>query len=409
MAAAEVVKQIYPQVKTLIDIGGEDSKMIFFYDNKAPDIRMNGSCAGGTGAFIDQMATLLNVNVADFEDLAKSHSKIYTIASRCGVFAKTDVQNLISRQISKSDIAASVFHAVAVQSMNTLARGFNIIPKVMFSGGPFTFLPELGNTFIRDLKLNKEDIITADRAELLPAMGAALVDKNSLQISVDELIKKIRTSENKIVVNNRLEPLFNSEEDLVIWDNSRIGFQVPRKKIANIDSGDCYIGIDSGSTTTKITLINHERELLFSYYANSKGNPIEAVQKGLDELKNEFSKWKKVPNIRRTAVVGYGEDLIKAAFNIDDGIVETIAHFTAAKHFNKDVSFIMDIGGQDMKAIFVENGTINRIELNESCSAGCGSFIETFGSSLGYRVDDFAQVACKATSPANLGTRCTVL
>jgi predicted CoA-substrate-specific enzyme activase len=408
VAAAEVVRQIYPQVKTLIDIGGEDSKMIFFYENKAPDIRMNGSCAGGTGAFIDQMATLLNVNVSDFEELAKSHSKIYTIASRCGVFAKTDVQNLISRQISKSDIAASVFHAVAVQSMNTLARGFDIVPSVMFSGGPFTFLPELKNTFIRDLKLNKDDVVAAEHAELLPAMGAALVEKNSLQISIDELIKRVRTSENKIVVNNRLEPLFNSEEDLVIWDNSRIGFQVPRKKITNIDSAECYLGIDSGSTTTKISLINNDKELLFSYYANSKGNPIETVQNGLKELKNEFAKWEKVPKIRRTAVVGYGEDLIKAAFNIDDGIVETIAHFTAAKHFNKDVSFIMDIGGQDMKAIFVDSGTINRIELNESCSAGCGSFIETFGSSLGYRVDDFAQVACKATSPANLGTRCTV-
>jgi predicted CoA-substrate-specific enzyme activase len=408
VAAAEVVKQLYPQVKTLIDIGGEDSKMIFFYENKAPDIRMNGSCAGGTGAFIDQMATLLNVNVADFEELAKNHSKIYTIASRCGVFAKTDVQNLISRKISKSDIAASVFHAVAIQSMNTLARGYDIVPKVMFSGGPFTFLPELKNTFIRDLRLKKEDVIEAGNTELLPAMGAALVDKSSLQISVDELVKRIRTTGNKIVVNNRLEPLFNSEEDLIIWDNSRVGFNVPRKKIADIDSMDCYLGVDSGSTTTKICLINKEKELLFSYYANSKGNPIETVQAGLNELKNEFSTWNKIPNIKRTAVVGYGEDLIKAAFNFDDGIVETIAHFTAARHFNKNVSFIMDIGGQDMKAIFVENGMINRIELNESCSAGCGSFIETFGSSLGYRVDDFAKVACKATAPANLGTRCTV-
>ena len=408
VASAEVVKQLYPQVKTLIDIGGEDSKMIFFYDSKAPDIRMNGSCAGGTGAFIDQMATLLNVNVADFEGLAKNHSKIYTIASRCGVFAKTDVQNLISRKISKSDIAASVFHAVAVQSMNTLARGFDIVPKVMFSGGPFTFLPELRNTFIRDLKLDEEDIIEAENTELLPAIGAALVDKSSLQITVSELIKRVRTTENKIVVNNRLEPLFNSEEDLVIWNSSRIGFQVPRKKIAEIDSLDCYLGIDSGSTTTKISLINEEKELLFSYYANNKGNPIETVQKGLNELRSEFLKWDKVPNIKRTAVVGYGEDLIKAAFDIDDGIVETIAHFAAAKHFNKNVSFIMDIGGQDMKAIFVENETINRIELNESCSAGCGSFIETFGSSLGYQVDDFAQVACRATAPANLGTRCTV-
>jgi len=408
VAAAEVVKQVYPKVKTLIDIGGEDSKMIFFYDNKAPDIRMNGSCAGGTGAFIDQMASLLNVEVANFNELAKNYSKIYTIASRCGVFAKTDVQNLISRKISKSDIAASVFHAVAIQSMNTLARGFEIVPDVMFSGGPFTFLPELKKTFVRDLKLDWENVIQANHAELLPAMGAALVEKSSLQITIDELIAQIGNSKNKVVVNNRLDPLFNSEEELIIWDNSKVGFEVPRRKIKDIDSTDCYLGIDSGSTTTKISLINEGKELLFSYYANSKGNPIETVQKGLLELSNEFSKWEKKPNIIRTAVVGYGEDLIKAAFNIDDGIVETIAHFAAAKHFNKDVSFIMDIGGQDMKAIFVDNGTINRIELNESCSAGCGSFIETFGSSLGYRVDDFAQIACKSQSPANLGTRCTV-
>lgn len=408
VAAAEVVKQLYPEVKTLIDIGGEDSKMIFFYENKSPDIRMNGSCAGGTGAFIDQMASLLNVDVADFNELALGYSKIYPIASRCGVFAKTDVQNLISRKISKNDIAASVFHAVAIQAMNTLARGFDIVPDIMFAGGPFTFLPELRKTFIRDLRLSEEKVVQAHNAELLPAMGAALVEKNSLNISIKEFISKVRGADQNIVVNNRLEPLFNSNDELVLWDSSRVGFKVPRKEIKDVTDDVFYLGIDSGSTTTKISLINNNKELLYSFYSNSKGNPVETVKKGLEELKEQFDRQGKRLNIARTAVVGYGEDLIKSAYNLDEGIVETIAHFTAAKHFNKDVSFIMDIGGQDMKAIFVDNGTVNRIELNEACSAGCGSFIETFGSSLGYRVDDFAQIACKAKSPANLGTRCTV-
>ncbi len=408
VAAAQVVKLIYPEIKTLIDIGGEDSKMIFFYDTKAPDIRMNGSCAGGTGAFIDQMASLMNIPLNEFNELAANYSKIFTIASRCGVFAKTDVQNLLSRKISKSDIAASVYHAVAVQAMNTLARGFDIVPKVMFIGGPFSFMPELIKTFVRDLKLQPSDVIQPEHPELLPAIGAALIEKDSMQISIDALITKIKISENQLTVSDRLKPLFNSDEEFILWKKERIDFNVPRISIENLDSSECFLGIDSGSTTTKICLINKHKELIYSYYANSKGNPVETAQKGLLQMREEFQKFGKYPKIKRTAVIGYGEDLIKAAFNIDDGIVETIAHFNAARYFNKDVSFIMDIGGQDMKAIFVDNGLVNRIELNESCSAGCGSFIETFGSSLGYKVDEFAQAACKSNAPSNLGTRCTV-
>ena len=408
VAAAQVVKMLYPEIKTLIDIGGEDSKMIFFYDHKAPDIRMNGSCAGGTGAFIDQMASLMNIPVTGFNELAANYSKIYTIASRCGVFAKTDVQNLLSRKISKSDIAASVYHAVAVQAMNTLARGFEIVPKVMFVGGPFSFMPELIKSFIRDLKLDPADVIEPKHPELLPAIGVALGDKESMHITIDALIAKIKISENKITVIDRLKPLFNSDDEFVKWQKERIDFKVPRVSIENISSSSCFLGIDSGSTTTKICLINEQKELIFSYYANSKGNPVETAQKGLLQMRDVFEKHGKYPKILRTAVVGYGEDLIKAAFNIDDGIFETIAHFNAARYFNKDVSFIMDIGGQDMKAIFVENGLVNRIELNESCSAGCGSFIETFGSSLGYKVDEFAKAACRSSAPSNLGTRCTV-
>jgi len=408
VAASEVIRRLYPKVKTLIDIGGEDSKMIFFYDTKAPDIRMNGSCAGGTGAFIDQMATLLNVPVSDFNDLASGFTNIYAIASRCGVFAKTDVQNLLSRKINKSDIAASVYHAVAIQTINTLARGFEIVPSVMLSGGPFTFMPELRNTFIRDLKLKNEDVIIPNHSELLSAIGAALVERNSLNISFNELIDKIENSVSQVFSINRLNPLFESTNELDKWDKERIAFKVPRARIDASISTDCYLGIDSGSTTTKICLINKNKELLYNFYANSKGNPIETVLRGLNEIKEMFGKFGLAPKVKRSAVIGYGEDLIKAAFNIDDGIVETIAHYNAARYFDKDVSFIMDIGGQDMKAIFVENELVNRIELNESCSAGCGSFIETFGNSLGYSVADFAQLACNAQAPSNLGTRCTV-
>lgn len=408
VAASELIRKKFPSVKTLIDIGGEDSKMIFFYENKAPDIRMNGSCAGGTGSFIDQMASLLNVPVTEFNLLASSYSKIYTIASRCGVFAKTDVQNLLSRKISKNDIAASVFHAVAIQSMNTLARGFDIVPPVMFSGGPFSFMPELRKTFIKDLNLKTADVVDADYTELISAIGAALVKRDSLKSTFDDLINRIELSDKQIENKNRLTPLFNSKFDFLSWNNEKVAFKVPRIQLSDLDSPDCFIGIDSGSTTTKICVINSEKKLIYNFYTSSRGNPIETVNKGLQEIKDELRKYNITPNIKQTAVIGYGEDLIKAAFNIDHGIVETIAHYNAAKYFDKEVSFIMDIGGQDMKAIFVENQLINRIELNESCSAGCGSFIETFGNSLGYSVEQFAEIACNAKSPSDLGTRCTV-
>ncbi|MFN8254230.1 MAG: acyl-CoA dehydratase activase [Bacteroidales bacterium] len=408
IAAAQVVQSLYPDVKTLIDIGGEDSKMIFFSEHKSPDIRMNGSCAGGTGAFIDQMASLMNVELSEFNNLASKSDKIHTIASRCGVFAKTDIQNLLSRKINLSEIAASVFHAVAMQSMNTLARGFDIVPKVMFAGGPFCFMPELTRVFLRDLKLEASDVVHPENQELLPAIGTALAHKNALCISFSELIVIIQDSANKTAYSGRLKPLFNSRDEFKAWENQRISFNIPKIEIKNLQNLVCYLGIDSGSTTTKICVLNSNKELIFSYYANSKGNPIETALKGLKQLESEFLKEGLKPDIKSTAVVGYGEDLVKSAFNIDYGMVETIAHFTAARYFNKDVSFIMDIGGQDMKAIFVSKGLINRIELNESCSAGCGSFIETFGNSLGYKVDEFAAAACHAKAPSNLGTRCTV-
>ncbi len=411
IASAEVIKKHYPQVKTLIDIGGEDSKMIFFNENKPPDIRMNGNCAGGTGAFIDQMASLLHVSLPELDQLAANHQNIYTIASRCGVFAKTDVQNLISRKIPKQDIAASVYQAVAIQTMNTLARGFDIVTKVMFIGGPFTFLPYLTEIFAKELHLSPKDRMQPSHSELIPALGAALSGQNSKKnFAINQLQEKLISSTQPDYKKNRLNPLFESKEEFTKWNQNRINIHVPQIDVKNYKENTCFLGIDSGSTTTKIAVTGTNGEMLFGYYAPNKGNAIEAVMQGLQALKKQLDDAGMLQNlhIARTAVTGYGEDLIRAAYGVDTGIVETIAHYVAAQFFKPDVSFVLDIGGQDMKAVFVNNSIVNRIELNESCSSGCGSFIQTFGDSLGYPIADFAKLACLAKAPADLGTRCTV-
>ena len=410
IAATEVVQKIYPKVKTLIDIGGEDSKMIFFSENKMPDIRMNGSCAGGTGAFIDQMASLLHVDLVEMSRLAAMHSNIYSIASRCGVFAKTDVQNLISRKIPKEDIAVSIFHAVAVQCLNTLARGYDIFPKIMFIGGPFTFLPELIIAFIRVLKISTSEIQKTEHPEIIPALGAALLcntEQPILMKQVKILIKE-RPYQKEIEKSKRLAPLFRSKSEWKSWQMENKPLQLKRTLLNEYNGIDCFVGVDSGSTTTKIVALGKDNELLFEFYRNNEGQPVETVLCGLKKLNEESSVAGKRMIIRRSVVTGYGEDLIKAAFNIDDGVVETIAHYAGAKTVNKNVSFILDIGGQDMKAIFIRNGNIHRIELNESCSSGCGSFIETFAKNLDMPVQDFALKACNSTAPCDLGTRCTV-
>jgi len=410
IAATEVVQQLYPQVKTLIDIGGEDSKMIFFAENRIPDIRMNGSCAGGTGAFIDQMATLLHVDTADLSRLAAQHTIIYPIASRCGVFAKTDVQNLISRKIPKEDIAASVFHAVAVQSLNTLARGYDVLPQVMFIGGPFTFLPEMITAFVRVLHITPADMIRPEHPEIIPALGAALLCKCDKVATINQLQSIIaeKPQRQNINVSNRLEPLFQSTTEWQTWQKEHKPVTVKRLPLSGYQGTGCFVGIDSGSTTTKIVALGEDNELLFGFYRNNEGQPVETVHAGLQQFRDEATAAGLQLTIHHSVVTGYGEDLIKAAFNIDDGVVETIAHYAGASHIDPDVSFILDIGGQDMKAIFVRDGIIQRIELNESCSSGCGSFIETFGRNLGMPVQEFAQKACQSTAPCDLGTRCTV-
>ncbi|MGL4955794.1 MAG: acyl-CoA dehydratase activase [Bacteroidales bacterium] len=410
VAASRLIFERYPTVRTLVDLGGEDSKMIFFHPDRQPDIRMNGNCAGGTGAFIDQMAMLLNIPIEQLNEHMTPNPSIYSIASRCGVFAKTDVQNLISREVPKSDIIASVFHAVAIQTMNTLARGCDISPKVIFCGGPFSFLPSIKNYFLKAMHLSESDVVNAEHLELVSANGAALIELNRLELSIDDLHKQIATE--RVVVQNRtnaLPGLFSSEVEYKHWlANEKEVKLVKTINISDYSGCKCYVGIDSGSTTTKIAIIGENKELIFRYYAHNNGNPLYAVKQGLLQFDQEMKDCNKQISIAGSAVTGYGEDLIRAAFGIEHGVVETIAHYTAAHFLNPKISFVLDIGGQDMKAIFVKNGEITRVELNEACSSGCGSFIETFGQSLGYSAPEFAALACTSQKPCDLGTRCTV-
>ncbi|HEU0294254.1 MAG TPA: acyl-CoA dehydratase activase-related protein [Anaerolineales bacterium] len=413
VASAEVVNQRYPEVKTLIDIGGEDAKMIFFRDAGMPDIRMNGACAGGTGAFIDEMSNLLNVPLSDLDALASRHTMIYPMASRCGVFAKTDLQNLLSRDIPREDISASVFHAVVLQTLATLAKGYTPRPLMLFCGGPLTFLPALKKAFMEVLRLSPDHILEVENAQLLPAMGAALAplteSSTKEKFTLTSLIDRLGTDQvHKTATQNRLPALFKDEVDYQEWESRRMRHKIVRVDISKLNGDKLFLGIDSGSTTTKIVLIDEQGRVAFEYYINNRGDAINAVQQGLEKLNQSFAGCGKTPYIARSMVTGYGEDLIRTAFGLDEGMVETLAHFRAAKAFDKDVSFIMDIGGQDMKAIFVRDGFIQDIKINEACSSGCGSFIESFARSMGYTAADFAREATKGELPCDLGTRCTV-
>ncbi len=411
VASCEVITSKYPNIKTLVDIGGEDAKMIFFDKNRTPDMRMNGSCAGGTGSFIDQIASLLNIEVSELSRLAEKSSIIYPIASRCGVFCKTDIQNLLSQNVCKEDIAASVFHAVSMQVITSLARGYDIEPQIFVCGGPFTFIPALRNAFAKELKIDENEIILSDYSEVIPAWGAAIyAGKRKETKTISEYIKQIALSFPGEVKDNtnRLQPLFKDENEWTDWNNSKNQFQIPTVELGKLKSKNCYIGIDSGSTTTKVVATDEEGRLFFHFYEKNNGNSLKTVAKGLAQLQSKTKESNIELTILGSCVTGYGEDLVKAAFDIDAGMVETIAHYLAACHFNPKVSFILDIGGQDMKAAFIENGIIRRMEINEACSSGCGSFIETFASSLKYTAAEFSEVAIQSKNPCDLGTRCTV-
>ena len=403
VSCKRAVEKYIPKTNVVIELGGEDAKIIYF--GKSIEQRMNGTCAGGTGAFIDQMASLLNTDASGLNELAKKHKIIYPIASRCGVFAKTDIQPLINEGAAKEDIAASVFQAVVNQTISGLACGRPIRGNVAFLGGPLNYLSELRNRFIETLNLSDEQTIIPEDAHLLVAKGAALDSLEAKAISVEKLRAKIQVLENSHDnTTNPLNPLFVTDSEYEEFKERHSKDVVKKGDLKNY-KGDCFVGIDAGSTTTKLVVIDNEGTLLYSLYAGNEGNPLKSV---MDMLKKLYIIIPKDVTIRYSGVTGYGESLIKTALNVDLNEIETIAHYTAAKKFMPDVTSIVDIGGQDMKYIKLKNGSIDNIMLNEACSSGCGSFIETFAKSLGLTIEEFVNAAIEARRPVDLGSRCTV-
>lgn len=395
------VRKYYPDADAAVELGGEDAKIIFI--TGGCEQRMNGSCAGGTGAFIDQMATLLNVTVPEMDDLALKAEKIYPIASRCGVFAKSDIQPLINQGARKEDISASIFQAVVDQTVSGLAQGRQIKGKVLFLGGPLHFLNGLKRAFKTTLKLTDENAVFPDDAQSFVSIGAALGSIGQRAKSIDEIIALIEgAGVSGAMVTG--EPLFFNKAEYAEFVKRHRATDL---QFADIQTyvGDCYLGIDSGSTTTKLILITPDCRILYSHYQPNNGQPLDAV---VSKLKEIYALGKGRLNIRASAVTGYGEDLIKNALNADFGVVETVAHFKAALHFNPDVDFIIDIGGQDIKCFKIKNGAIDSIMLNEACSSGCGSFIQTFAKAMGMEIDKFSQLGLFAAHPVELGSRCTV-
>jgi predicted CoA-substrate-specific enzyme activase len=409
VAAIEVVKLAHPQVRTLVDIGGEDSKLVLIDERGRADMRMNGSCAGGTGAFIDQMAALLAVNPADLESLAQQHREITPIASRCGVFAKTDVQNLLSRNVAKADIAASVFHAVAAQTVTSLARAATVRGKMLLSGGPLTFLPSLRAAVVARFGMTEADVEPMAHGELLSALGAALAPAGpQSQVTLGELRGRLAASVAQPGSTTRREPpLFASPREFAAWNAQRFEV-IARGTSLEIHDQPCFLGIDSGSTTTKLALVDSAGRLVLESYAFNHGDPVGAVQRGLRELQERLDAAGVRPKLTASAATGYGEDLVHNVFGLDLGLVETIAHLRAARELAPGVTFVLDIGGQDMKAMFIDAGEIRSIEINEACSSGCGSFLQTFSEVLGIPIGEFAERACAAEAPCQLGSRCTV-
>ena len=401
-ATSRVVETLEPDTSCVIELGGEDAKIIFF--DGGIDERMNGSCAGGTGAFIDQMATLLDVDADELDRLSLDAKRIYPIASRCGVFAKTDIQPLLNQGASKSDVAMSIYKAVVNQTIAGLAQGKKIRGKVLFLGGPLYYCKGLRQCFTETLGLSEENAVFPSYARYSVAMGAAIyAEKTDVSFTINELQNRIRSAKS-VSTSELLEPLFSGAEE---YGHFRARHQqncVAKGDISKY-AGDAYLGIDCGSTTTKLALISKDKELLYTYYASNKGDPVEIVREQITEI---YKLCGDRVRISGSAVTGYGEELIKNAFGIDFGIVETIAHFTAAKFFMPDVNFILDIGGQDIKCFRIKNGAIDSIMLNEACSSGCGSFLETFAKSLGCTIEEFATRGLFAKKPVNLGSRCTV-
>lgn len=408
VAATVYARHNHPEARALVDIGGEDAKVVFF-NGQSMELRMNGNCAGGTGAFIDQMSVLMGCDNQHMNDLAMQATNVYPMAARCGVFAKTDVQNLMSRNLPESDIAASIFHSIAVQTVTTLSHGCDFVPPILLCGGPLTFLPALRKAFADYLHLEASDFIVLKEGNLIPALGCAIrAGEEKTAVKTASFKTPLPQNTDK---THELKPLFQSEAEHQEWLKKKEKYATP---LAPLRTGkeQIVIGIDSGSTTTKVIAVRAEGEdkgqIVFTHYGMNLGNPIQAAAKGLEALHSAAEKAGAELEIVGSCATGYGEELIKKAFGLDGGIIETMAHYRAACKLMPEVSFILDIGGQDMKAIFVENGAVVRMELNEACSSGCGTFIQTFAENMGYEVADYARLACTSQHPCDLGTRCTV-
>lgn len=402
-ATSELVKSLEKDTNVVVELGGEDAKVIFF--DHGTDERMNGTCAGGTGAFIDQMATLMDVSNVELDELSLKSEKLYTIASRCGVFAKTDIQPLLNQGARKEDIAASIYQAIVNQTITGLCQGRQIKGKVLFLGGPLTFCKGLRRQFVKTLELTEENAVFPEYAPISVAMGSAIFSaKQKDTFTADELLEKIKAIKTSQKRTNTLKPLFESEEEYEKFALRHAKATVPEEDIY-VYEGNAYLGIDCGSTTTKMVLISEDNKILYSYYDSNKGNPVEIIKNELSQL---YSIMADRVVIKGSVVTGYGEELVKKAFGIDEGFVETLAHYTAAKYFNPNVDYILDIGGQDIKCFKIRKNSIDNINLNEACSSGCGSFIETFAKSLGYDSKEFAKLGLFAKNPVDLGSRCTV-
>ncbi len=403
IAVASALKEIAPKTDVAIELGGEDAKIIYFEDGNVEQ-RMNGICAGGTGSFIDQMASLLQTDASGLNEYAKNYHSLYTIAARCGVFAKSDIQPLINEGATKEDLSASIFQAVVNQTISGLACGKPIRGHVAFLGGPLHFLSELKAAFIRTLKLDDEHIVTTGHSHLFAAIGSAMNAKNEVSYSMDEMVSKLSSEIKMEFEIERMEPLFASTKEYEDFKARHAKHHVPAAALSSYH-GNCFLGIDAGSTTTKVALVGQDGSLLYSFYSSNDGSPLKTAIRSIREI---YSILPKDVKIVRSCSTGYGELLMKAAFLLDDGEVETVAHYYAAAFFDPQVDCILDIGGQDMKCIKIKNQTVDSVQLNEACSSGCGSFIETFAKSLNYGVEDFANAALFAEHPIDLGTRCTV-
>lgn len=402
VAVATSLKDFAPHTDVAIELGGEDAKIIYFTDGI--DQRMNGICAGGTGSFIDQMATLLKTDSSGLNEYAKNYKAIYPIAARCGVFAKTDIQPLINEGATKEDLSASIFQAVVNQTISGLACGKPIRGNVAFLGGPLHFLTELKAAFIRTLGLEGEQIISPEHSHLFAASGAAMNADGNVQYSLAELNDKLSHKIEMAFEVTRLEPLFHDEDEYKDFVRKHSEKDVKKGDFANYH-GNLFLGIDAGSTTTKAAVIGEDGSLLYSFYSSNNGSPLKTAIKAMKEI---YSKKPADAKIVHSCSTGYGEALLKSALLLDEGEVETVSHYNAAAFFEPDVDCILDIGGQDMKCIKIKNNSVDKVQLNEACSSGCGSFIETFAKSLNYEVEDFAKVALFAENPVDLGSRCTV-